>query len=408
MRTVLQLFVCDVISKAIAALSLVLIVRTLSVADVAAYTLYIAAATALAQFLNAVSSRIYLVNEDDAGPRRAGEYLGGQWWCCAALLTAALVLAPWLGRAPVLVVLQASAFTAVEFSRVLLQRSGRFRRISLLELAQRTALLAGIALMVWGGTVPLTAASIVLAQVAVGLGIAALGMIDQVRWSAVAAAPKALLWRQLPVAGNRWLAGYYLVNAIHLHLPVFVIHLLSGEASQAVFGVAFRYFGLAQLVLSAVQTVIAPRVRDRQDPRSLERLLAEHRRWIPAFAAVVLAGMMLAGWILPVLHNGKYPEAVGVLRVLLLASIISFAASPYVNILHRHRDFAVLFGLILFTLVAHAALCGAATALFSFTGTAWATAVGYSLGNLVVLARARRLSRQHMPDEPVAALMRAA
>jgi O-antigen/teichoic acid export membrane protein len=109
------------------------------------------------------------------------------------------------------------------------------------------------------------------------------------------------------------------------------------------------------------------------------------------FIPAVALGALMAGWVLPWIDLGRYPDAVPTFRILAVSAVLSFAFSPHVNLLMKHERFRFLFILIVFALVVHVLLCLLLITRFGAPGAAAATLVGSACVTVPIYFESRRL-----------------
>ncbi|MBU0940415.1 MAG: polysaccharide biosynthesis C-terminal domain-containing protein, partial [Bacteroidetes bacterium] len=122
----------------------------------------------------------------------------------------------------------------------------------------------------------------------------------------------------------------------------------------------------------------------------LNSLYGKHLRLVFLFIPVVVLGAWLANWILPLIDDGKYPEAVIVFQILSLSAIISFVFSPHTNFVMKFEDFKFLFYIISITIFANVFLNSIMIPLYGSIGASLATLVCFAFSNLITFFRAQK------------------
>jgi O-antigen/teichoic acid export membrane protein len=147
--------------------------------------------------------------------------------------------------------------------------------------------------------------------------------------------------------------------------------------------------------------VLLPAVQQAETPEALEALYRQHLRLLAVFAPAVALAAWLAGWVLPWIDRGRYPEAVPVFRILAASAVVSFACSPHVNLLMKLHRFRFLFALIVAALGIAVLLNLVLIPRAGAVGAAWATLVASACVTVPIFLAARRM-RSWRPTRSVA------
>jgi O-antigen/teichoic acid export membrane protein len=392
-RRFVQVLSFDIVAKAVLGLVAVALIRFMPTEQFAAYTLALAVATLTAQILAGGFNRIYIVGYDRlALAGHVEPFLGLQ----LALIAVAGVLgvpaaAAFRGLYPAVVAL-AAAVVLSEFSKTYFQRELRFGRYSAIEIgrvvAQAVAIVALIAM--YGRSVQAGAVLWIQAAALAGAFFFALGA--RLSWRRVPAlrVGRALL-RGVVAGPYGYLFGYFGVLAVFSQTDVILLKILSDERTLASYGSALRYYALLSLALSAVHAVLLPSIQRAETREALDTLYTQHQHLLVVFIPAVALGALAAGWVLPWIDLGRYPDAVPTFRILAVSAVLSFAFSPHVNLLMKHERFRFLFILIVFALVVHVLLCLLLITRFGAPGAAAATLVGSACVTVPIYFESRRL-----------------
>jgi O-antigen/teichoic acid export membrane protein len=183
---------------------------------------------------------------------------------------------------------------------------------------------------------------------------------------AIARGPYALLF------------AYFSVMAVFSQLDVIMVRWLADDRVLASYGAAMRYYGVLSLALGAVHAVLLPAIQQARSGRELDVLFGQHLRLVMIFGSVAVLAGAAAGWVMPWVDRGRYPDSVTAFRVLAISAVVSFAFSPHVNLLMKLERFRFLLLLI-------AAALGANFAMLLWLVPRYA-AVGASVSTLVAAA----------------------
>jgi O-antigen/teichoic acid export membrane protein len=144
------------------------------------------------------------------------------------------------------------------------------------------------------------------------------------------------------------------------------------------------------MALTAANAVLSPaaqRIRTQEHTVELRR---QHGAALLLFLPVVAIAIAGAGFVIPAIDGGRYPESPAVFRILAISSLLSFAMSPALNLVLRYEDFR-------FLTVAAATACVLGPVLnllliprFGAMGTAWSLLVSMSALNGAGFWRASR------------------
>jgi O-antigen/teichoic acid export membrane protein len=154
---------------------------------------------------------------------------------------------------------------------------------------------------------------------------------------------KYLVYDFLSASG--WLIAYYVVLAAFGRMDVVMLSRLASQEELANYGVAFKYYSMAMLMLGSVGAVLRPKFShvEMQDEVRQIRFLSEWLRksiWIGVPVILFIA----FGRPFFVFVNGiQYERSFDILRILVIGFWLSLMLSPLVNILMSRREFHFLF-----------------------------------------------------------------
>ncbi len=348
MRHFVQVLSFDVLAKLALGAVTIALIRFMPVEEYAVLTFAVSAAGLAAQIFSAGVNRIYIVGFDHHA--LAGKVEALITLQLIGVAAAALVAAPFAGAFRGLyhvVVALAGAMVISEFSKTYYQRELRFARYSGIEIARTAAqaVAVGALLLAYGDA--LDAASVLWAQVgALTLAFCA-ALCPVLRWRSLADVPSVgALVRSIAAGPYVLLFAYFSIVAVFSQLDVVMVRWLADDQVLASYGAALRYYALLSLALGAVHAVLLPAIQQARSSQELDGLYAQHFRLVLVFApAVILAGAA-AGWVMPWVDQGRYPDSVAAFRVLAVSAVVSFAFSPHVNILMKLERFRFLVALV--------------------------------------------------------------
>lgn len=370
----------------------VALIRFMPTEEYAAFTLVVSVATLAAQALASGFNRIYIVGyERFALQKREESFLGLQFGLILAGGVVALPLAAGFRGLYWAVVALALSMLLSEFSKTYYQRELRFNHYSAIEVARAAAQALAIMglIAVYGQSLGAAAVLSVQTVVLVVAFLVALGPI--LVWGRFAQLRTAVSLCSTILGGPyAFLFAYFAVLSAFSQTDVIMLKLLADDGQLASYGAALRYYGLLLLALGAVHTVLLPAIQRADKAAELNRLYAEHFRRVVLFVPAVFLAAWVAQWVLPWVDQGRYPEAVPTFRVLAASAVVSFAFSPYVNLLMKLERFRVLFLLIVVGLGISVGLNMLLIPRFGAIGAAVATLVASACVNVPIYFECRR------------------
>jgi len=352
MRHFVQVLSVDILAKLALGAVAIALIRFMPVGEYALLTLAVSAAGLAAQVISAGVNRIYIVGFDrHALAGKVEPLLALQLAGIAAVALVALPFSGAFGGLYHVVAALAGAMVISEFSKTYYQRELRFTRYSVIEFGRTAAqgvAIAGV-LLVYGEN--LDAAAVLWAQVgALALAFCA-ALYPVLRWQGFAdMSSAAALVRNVAAGPYALLFVYFSMIAVFSQVDVVLVRWLADDQVLASYGAALRYYGLLSLALGAVHAVLLPAIQQARSGQELDRLYAQHFRLVLVFAPLVVLAGVGAGWVMPWVDHGRYPDSVTAFRVLAISAVVSFGFSPHVNLLMKLERFRFLVALVVLAL----------------------------------------------------------
>ena len=393
MRPFIQVLAFDVLAKLALAAVTIALIRFMPVDEYALLTLAVSAAGLAAHVISAGINRIYIIGYDRHA--LAGKVEALLMVQVIGVATLALLAAPFAGAFQGLYPAAAALACAMaisEFSKTYYQRELRFANYSGIEIGRTAAqgiAIAGL-LLLYGNT--LSATAVVWAQFA-ALSIAfGAALYPAVQWRRLADVSSAKeLLRNISSGPYMLLFAYFSVIAMFSQVDVVMVRWLGDDQTLASYGAALRYYGLLSLALSAAHAVLLPAIQQARSPREIDRLYAQHFRLVLAFAPVVALVGAAAGWVMPWVDQGRYPESVTAFRVLALSAVVSFAFSPHVNMLLKLERFRFLVNLVTLALGVNVTMLLWLVPRYGATGASVAVLIAAACVTMPIYFESRRL-----------------
>lgn len=182
-------------------------------------------------------------------------------------------------------------------------------------------------------------------------------------------------------SSTKWLIGYLFALATLSRLNVFMLSHLSTEEELANYGVAYRYYSLVLLLLGSIHAVLRPKF-SRVEMQDVERQRSFTLRWLRytiwlffPLAIADLIGKPVFTW----LNGGQYEKAFYVFVVFSVGIWFSLMFSPLSNVLMSRKKFRFLFFLALVGLAANFTSNYLAIPLWGGYGAALVTVLSYNI-----------------------------
>jgi O-antigen/teichoic acid export membrane protein len=354
-------FALDLVTKAISAVTVVLLIRGLSVSSYAYVTLILT----LAQFAGSAAGggvrTQYLRREAERLSRGIADD-HDLAFSRALRKGAVLVVAIGIVAFPIVFITHlgsdfASAWSfiayatsfalgiaATELAIARYQAKRRFAAAGVVNVARAAGLLCA-AVMILITDVGVVGVSIWLASSMVLVGLATAGPI--------ALRPLLELRRQSHTGGlprftseETWLSIYYLAAAGFAYVDVMVAGALLTQHQLATLGASLRYLAIVQSPIPALGAVL--RVRTAQidliDSAINQRAMVTSwlKRSLVPVGLVVLGVVLLAPVLIPHIDGGKYPGSIGALQIFLVTAVTAYLTAPAVSILMAQQRYLFL------------------------------------------------------------------
>ena len=393
MKSILQVFSFDLLSKILTGMIAILIIRYMPETDYALYVLALAIITIPVQIIGSFFNKVYIIGfkkfKISANP---SSFLG-----LILLTLLAVLFAGSFFKAPVqeiywLIVGVVIANVFSDFSKTFYQREMQFKIYSAIELTRSVLILAGLLVIIWYVRYNLDVSDVLILRATVLLVLFFVVYAKKLELKKIINLRYAYSSLRLIVKDNyKFLFGYILLLALFLQTDVFMLKGLSDTHSLASYGSAFRYYTLISLALGAIQAVLLPMINEVNTKEEIDNILKKHKRLILLFIPSILLGAWLAIYIIPFVDKGKYPNAVTVFQIFSISSIISVAFSPHVNFILKCERFRFLFVLMTVCLLINILLNVTLIPKYNALGAAAATTFSYALLNVTIYLKAKKL-----------------
>lgn len=395
MKSMLQVFSFNVVSKALLGITGILLIRYMGSIEYAYYILAVSLVTVVTQALTVSFNRLYIVGHENLSlDESTSPFLGFQ---TAAILLMALLALPFqkdAGNIYWFIVLAALATCYSEFSKTFFQEKLKFLSFSMVEVSRTVLSALGVIVAIIFLKDRLTAWQVLSIQSAAMMGIFLTVFGRELNFARLFRFKDVFKLSASIIKGQyRYLFGYFFLFAFFGQMDIFMLRWLTDSSTLAVYGSAFRYYTLIILALSSVHVVLLPRTQKEDD---LSRIGATYRKYMKVIlliSPVIILGAYLSQWIIPFIDKGKYPQAVTVFQILAVSSIISLLFSPHVNIVMKFEKFRYLFFLVCGAILLSAGLNIMLIPGLKAIGTAISTMISFTLLNGLIYLKSQQLMK---------------
>lgn len=396
MKAVIQVFSFDVVGKIISGATSILLIRFMSESEYARYLLALSIVAVATGTLASSFNRIYLVGYERLKLGQiTSSFLGLQLTVIGILALVGLPLMRDYREIYWVIVALVISTCLSEYARTVFQQQLAFLRYSLVETARTLLFIAGLLLFIVQAPEMITAWQVLLLQTGALFVVFILMFGRHVDWINLFRLRNTLELILSVVQGQyRYLFGYFFVLAFFSQVDVFMLQIMATPSQLASYGSAFRYYTIIVLILNSLHTVLLPLVQRLQSIEDLDRLYGIHMRLLLLIIPALLFAGFISQWIIPIIDQGKYPDAIPIFRILCLSAIISIAFSPHVNLIMRFEDFRFLLLLILGGLLVNVGLNLVLIPLWAAIGTSLATLVAFGFVTASIYLRAREYRKQ--------------
>jgi O-antigen/teichoic acid export membrane protein len=350
-------FALDLVAKAIAATTVVVLIRGLSVSSYAYVTLFLTIAQfagsaagggVRTRYLREEAERLSRGGRADREEAFFGSLLKGTVLivaigACAVPLVWSLGVGSEFGATGLVAyaTVFAAGFSAAELAIARYQARRRFAAAGAVSVTRAAALLAA-SVMILVTSEKVAVISVWLVGSAAVVAVVAVGSVALRSGSGPL---RHLSWSSF----NReetWLSLYYVAAAGFAYVDVLVAAALLSQHEVATLGASLRYLAIIESPIPALGAVL--RVRTSQmdlidSPASQRGMVVTwlKRTALPA-AGLMCVALVLAPLVIPQIDGGKYPDSVPVLQIFLATALGAYLTAPSVSILMAQRRYGFL------------------------------------------------------------------
>jgi O-antigen/teichoic acid export membrane protein len=402
-------FALDLVAKAIAAATVVVLIRGLSVSSYAYITLFLT----IAQFAGSAAGggvRTRYLREEAERLSRGGRaeheeaFFGSLFkgtvlivaiGACAVPLVWSLGVGSEVGATGLVAyaTVFAAGFSASELAIARYQARRRFAAAGAVSVTRAAALLAA-SLMILATSEKVEVISVWLVGSAAAVGVVAVG---SVALRSDSGPLRHLSWSSFS-REETWLSLYYVAAAGFAYVDVLVAAALLSQHEVATLGASLRYLAIIESPIPALGAVL--RVRTSQmdlidSPVSQRAMVV---RWLKRAAlpagALMCVVLVLAPLVIPQVDGGKYPDSVPVLQIFLATALGAYLTAPSVSILMAQRRFGFLGAVYILGLLLNLVGDVAVAPRFGVIGIALVSSAVYVAIGVMLTTKALKATRR--------------
>jgi O-antigen/teichoic acid export membrane protein len=400
MKNIVQVYLFDMLSKFLVGTVGILLIRYMPENEYAKYTFAMALVGVISQTLSASFNRIYIIGFDSLNLKDASDsFLGFQFLIVFVLVCLTVAFQDMCNGIYWLVVLLTLASCLSDFSKTAFQQELKFYRFSTVELFRSALFLAATYVVITIAKDQIKAGQILVIQSLALLCTFFLAFRKRIQVRKMVQFRTAFEIAHSVITGNyKLLFGYFTLLAVFSQADIFMLRTFADDVTLATYGSAFRYYSLLLLSLGAIHAVLLPTIQKVKSASEMDEVLKGINRMLVVFVPVVVICIWGAQWFIPWIDKGKYPDAIAVFRILAASAVVSFAFSPYVNLVMRFERFRFLFFLIIVSLLASVTLNVILIAKYKAVGAALTTLITAGMVNISIYIKSRNLLNM-MPKE---------
>jgi len=386
LKAIAKIFSTSFLGKIVLGALGMLLIRYMSPNEFAAFSFGVGVATAISQLIASSINRIYIVGHESLNERRAfSTPLGLQNLLILLAVFVLLVLFGWQRTLILPIVLMVIGNCSFRYVQTFYQEQNKFNRFASSEILRTLLVAVGLLPLIYFRGNELRAWEVISVQGGARLLVFFFFMVKSRRLSSL------LRFGGVPglVAETfrneyKFLFGYFFFLALFAQTDVFCLRYFSDDLQLATYGAGYRYYSLLILGLGSVKVVLFPAIKTAKSKNDIKNIYSEYAKIVKVVVPLILVGAYLAGWIMPLIDEGKYPASIWVFRILSFSAVVSLFLSPHAELLHANKKFAFLFKLMFVSLVLNVGLNSLLVMKWDAIGAAIATTASFAFVNGII------------------------
>ena len=390
MKTIIKVFSGDLVAKMITMVTTILLIRVMSEYAYSQYTVIVAVTNIFNQIVISSFGKIYIVDNDSLkGAESTLLFLEVVLSLLIALVF--LFVQPSIrnNRTDLLFLMFATCIFS--YTRVIFQQKCKFAIFTFLEIFRVLIFFIAIGIIVFVYKMQMTVSTVIFFQ---GCSLVSAMLLLPQKIS-------GLNWRQ-PIRIKQimsallkkeqiYLLVYATLMAVLLQIDILALKTYTSDYYVSAYSSALKYYNMMLMLLSTVNSVLLPKISMEDDYTEIRQIYCQQDKLSLVLLCGVIAAILLAPFVLPIIDGGKYPESIGVFRILCVSALISFWSSPYNNLLikeKRYFSICIRFAMgIIVSLLGNYILIP----LWGINGTALVTLCSYGIVNISSRVHAKHI-----------------
>ncbi|WP_017379298.1 oligosaccharide flippase family protein [Paenisporosarcina sp. TG-14] len=339
MKTVFKVFTADIFSKIFSVITSFLLIRGMTTTDYADYAIITSIVTIISGIILTGFNRIYILDFERIKNQQFN-ILVIQLIGIFVLAIVGLPFKAYIGNHYWLVILLLIGTCIFSFVRTVYQQKSMFRYFTLIEIIRVFLFCIFVSSLYLFAEEQMSLKSIIVVQI-ISLISASIFLIKILYTDKSFSFNKNIfaIVKVLFVSNQLYLFMNLGIIAISNEVDVLLLGLLGSDFMLASYASGRKYYSLLLMALTSVNSVLLPTVNNAKSNDELRKLYRQYDKILLLFIVLVGIAILIAPWIIPIIDGGKYPDSINIFRILCISSLISFAGSPYNNILLREKKY---------------------------------------------------------------------
>lgn len=338
MKTIFKVFSADMVAKFVAMITTILLIRYMSDTNYAVYTIFVASTNIFNQIAISSFGKMYIVDHNSLEGKEStllfieiilSILIAGVFWFIQPVV-----------RSNIFVLILFMASTCVfGYARVLYQQQCKFEVYTILEIIRVTSFLVMVVGCYYFVKTELSAILVIVFQtISLVLCIPFLRR-KKTNINLFKKLDFKVFFKFLLQKEQVYLFAYAALMAVLLQIDVLTLKTWSTDYNVSTYSSAFKYYNMMLLLLNTVNSVLLPKISSEEDYKKIKKMYKQQDMLSFILLAGIIVAIIIAPYILPIIDGGKYPEAIGVFRILCVSAILSFWGSPYNNLLIKEKKY---------------------------------------------------------------------
>ncbi|ARD65235.1 polysaccharide biosynthesis C-terminal domain-containing protein [Eubacterium limosum] len=393
MKTILKVFSADMAAKFVAMITTILLIRYMSDHNYADYTIFVASTNIFNQIAISSFGKMYIVDHASLKGKEStllsiemslSIFITGMFWIIQPVVRSNVF-------ALVLLMISTCVFG---YARVIYQQQCKFKVYTILEIIRVASFLALVFTCHYFAKTELSAFVVIIFQT-ISLALC-IPFLSQRRTNITIFQKLDFksLFKFLLQKEQLYLFVYAALMAILLQIDVLALKTWSTDYDVSTYASAFKYYNMMLLLLNTVNSVLLPKISSEENYYNISKMYKQQDILSIALLVGIVIAIVIAPCVLPIIDGGKYPEAIGVFRILCISAIISFWGSPYNNLLIKEKKYLSICTRFIIGIIVAIAGNYILIPRMGVNGTAISTLISYGIVNLSSRVHAKMIIKE--------------